>query len=142
MPRYLTFLLLAGGLFAAGCRTCDDRPALFPRLRDTFDRDDERFADRFRDRYPLPAATAPCVPCGGGMGYPVGGLTGGTPMYGGYPGVPQLGTPIYPSGDGTPYRPRRDDELPLPGEYSRPGAADTSRGVAPKPPSSLPTGGK
>lgn len=135
MPRHLTLLLLAGGLLAAGCRTCDDRAGLFPR------------SGAARPALPPATMNDPCVPCASGGGYPVGGLTGGTPTYGGgfvtpsvYPGRPQLGTPTYPNGDGTPYRPWRDDELPLPGEYSRPGAAETGRGTAPKPPGSLPTG--
>lgn len=139
MPRHLTLLLLAGGLLASGCRTCDDRHALFPRMRDALARDDRPAIP------PTPLATDPCLPCAGGGGYPVGGLTGGVP-YGGYatpvvyPGPPQPGTPAYPNGPGQPYRPGRDDELPLPGEYSRPGAAETGRPTAPKPPASLPTG--
>lgn len=150
MPRHLTLLLLAGGLLAAGCRTFEERAGLFPRFRDAIDPDaNHRQPDyRFGDRYARPPAVAgdPCLPCAGGVGYPVGGLTGGVPGYGGYaapvvyPGQPQLGTPIYPNGEGTPYRPRRDDELPLPGEYSRPGAAETGRPTAPKPPGNLPTG--
>lgn len=107
-----------------------------------------------------------CVPCGGytspispyggmtlgmpndlsGYGYAMPAVGGGYGVPTGYPAVPSyssgpmLGTPVYPSGDGTPYRPRRDDELPPPGGYSTPGAAETGRSLAPKPPGSLPTG--
>lgn len=163
MSRVPTLLLLAGLFAAVGCRTFDDRAALFPRLRDAVDRDDDRYAGRgpyTHIPYNTPAASTTCLPCaGGGMTYPGGGMTLGMPTVvgGGYatpmtysPGVtypsgsyplgPTLGTPVYPSGSGQPYRPTRDDELPLPGGYSQPGAAEMGRSVAPKPPASLPTG--
>ncbi len=85
---------------------------------------------------------------GGGYGYgnsmPTTGGSYGIPT--GYSSAPSyssgpvLGTPVYPSGNGSPYQPRRDDELPLPGGYSQPGAVEMGRGVAPRPPGSLPTG--
>jgi hypothetical protein len=155
MPRQFLPLLLAALLAAVGCRTFDDRGVLFPRLRDAADRDDDRYADRFRDRYTLPAATAtnPCAPCSGGTIHP-GGMTLGMPTVvgggyavpmtyspgGTYPSGPTLGPPVYPSGSGQPHRPTRDDELPLPGGYSQPGAVEMGRSVAPKPPGSLPVG--
>jgi hypothetical protein len=160
MPRIPTLLLLAGALAAVGCRTFEDRAGLFPRLRDRLDPDDDhrqpdyRFADRgpythIPYQQPYPSATAGgCVPCSGGAVYPGGGMTLGTPTVGGgyamplgYTHPPGLGQPVYPSGDGSPYRPRRDDELPLPGGYSQPGAVEMGRGTAPKPPGTL-AGGK
>lgn len=167
MPRTLTFLLLAGVLAAAGCRTFEERAGLLPRLRDAIDPDDNhrqpyyRYADRGSPYSNVPYSHTPeavagsCLPCSGmaGTTYP-GGMTLGMPtVVGGgyaapmtyspvptYSSGPVLGTPTYPNGEGTPYRPRRDDELPLPGGYSQPGAAEMGRGVAPKPPTGLPTG--
>jgi hypothetical protein len=165
MPRTRTFLLLAGVLAAAGCRTFDDRAAVFPRLRDAIDPDDNRrqFDDRYAGRGPytnVPYSHTPeavagsCLPCSGvGTTYP-GGMTLGMPtVVGGgyavpmtyssgpvYPAGPVLGAPTYPNGEGIPVRPRRDDELPAPGGYSQPGAAEMGRSVAPKPPTGLPTG--
>ncbi|MCU0706169.1 MAG: hypothetical protein MUF18_19570 [Fimbriiglobus sp.] len=170
MSRLCPLVLLAI-LAAGGCRSFEERPALFPRLRDALDgeRDDDRYADRFRDRYTLPPAVATnnsCLPCSGG-GYP-SGLTLGTPTvigggyalptgysspmayssgpvtYSGttvpaYSSGPILGQPVYPSGPGNTFRPRRDDELPAPGGYSTPGATDVNRSVAPRPPG-LPVG--
>lgn len=149
MPRHLCLLLLLGGLAAAGCRTCNDRAALFPRQNNAVAGLQDSYADRFRDRYALPAATDPCLPCSGlAGGYPTAGLAYGSPaVYGGYAvpatysSTPGLGVPVYPSGNSVPVSPRRDDELPLPGEYSQPGAVEQGR-IAPKPASSLPTAGK
>jgi hypothetical protein len=149
MRRTLTLLSLAGLLAAAGCRTCDDRPGLFGRLRGDA-HDDARQADRGPPPHiPYqPVSPAGCLPCSGGTVYPAGTTLGMPTVVGGgyatptgYPVVPGLATPAYPSGDGTPYRPRRDDELPLPGGYSQPGAAEMGRGTAPKPPGTL-SGGK
>jgi hypothetical protein len=125
-----------------------------------------RYADRGSPYSDLPYSHTPyqpaviggsCLPCSGVGSYP-GGTTLATPAVigGGYavpttyspsPSYPSgsssgpvLGTPTYPNGEGSPYRPRRDDELPQPGGYSQPGAAEMGRGVAPKPPTSLPTG--
>jgi hypothetical protein len=96
-----------------------------------------------------PATAGGCVPCSGGGVYTGGGTTLGMPTVGGggyaaptgYTVPSGLGQPVYPSGDGSPYRPRRDDELPLPGGYSQPGAVEMGRGTAPKPPVTL-SGGK
>lgn len=148
MRRTLTSLSLSAVLVAAGCRTCDDRPGLFGRLRGDA-HDDQRMADRgpYSHIPYQPASAGGCVPCSGGGVYP-GGTTlsmptvvgGGYAMPTGYTTVPGMGQPVYPSGDGTPLRPRRDDELPLPGGYSQPGAVEMGRGTAPKPPVTLPTG--
>jgi len=150
MTRLHKLLIFAGLLAAVGCRTFEDRPALFPRLRNAVD-EDRAYADRLRDRYnqpPAVAATNPCLPCAGMGGTYPSGMTlgmptvvgGGYTLPTGFSSQPMLGPPTYPNGEGMPYRPRRDDELPLPGEYSRPGAAETGRNIAPKPPGSLPTG--
>lgn len=143
MTRLHTLLIFAGLLAAVGCRSFEDRPALFPRLRNG----DDQYASRLREQ-PPPITANPCLPCAGmGTAYPSGmtlGMPtvvgGGYTMPTGFSSQPMLGTPIYPSGNGTPYLPKRDDELPLPGEYSRPGAAEAGRGTAPKPPNSLPVG--
>lgn len=159
MPRIPTLLLLAGAIAAGGCRTFEERAGLFPRLRDRIDPDaDHRQPDyRYADRGPYthipyqqpyqPATGGGCVPCSGGAVYPGGmtmgmpsGVSGGYTVPGGYTTMPGLGTPVYPPGDGSPYRPRRDDELPLPGGYSQPGAVEMGRGSVPKPPGTLPTG--
>jgi hypothetical protein len=130
--------------------------------RQPYYRGDDRLASAPKNAI---APTGNCVPCGGYSSpiNPYGGMTLGSPtvLGGGYatPAVsggygiptgyssgpsyssgPVLGTPIYPSVDGGPYRPRRDDELPQPGGYSQPGAAEMGRSTAPKPPGSLPTG--
>lgn len=147
MTRLQTLLISAGLLAAVGCRTCEERSTLFPRLRGS---NDEQYAKHLREQLPPAVATStPCLPCSGvGMTYPSGTTLGmptvvggsGYAMPTGYSSPPVLNTPIYPSGTGTPYLPKRDDELPLPGEYSRPGAAETGRSTAPKPPSTLPSG--
>ena len=168
MPRPLLLAALAA-LAAVGCRSFEERAGLFPRLRDRLDPDpDHRMEDYRLTRMPPASVTHPtnptyltsggCVPCGGGYSSPMyaGGTTlggyampvtgGGYAVPMGYTGVPSystgpvLGTPVYPSGDGSPYRPRRDDELPQPGGYSTPGAAEMGRNVAPKPITSLPVG--
>ncbi len=154
MARLLRFAPLIALLALVGCRTCEDRP-LFPRFRDSLDRD-ERPSERFRDRnsYGMappaiqPAITAaPNCDCAPGVG-----MVSGGPIYGpgnatpvSYPSGPLMGAPIlqpgygspsYPLGEGSPLpgnggtiRPRRDDELPLPGSYGQPGSVETKRTV-------------
>ena len=135
--------------------------------RQPYYRDGDRHASAPAPTPAIAPTSAGCVPCGGYSSpiNPYGGMTLGTPtvvgggygysmpmVTGGY-GIPTgyssgpsyssgpvLGTPIYPGGTGSPYQPRRDDELPLPGGYSQPGAVEMGRGTAPKPPASLPTG--
>jgi hypothetical protein len=124
-------------LVVTGCRTCDDRPRPFSRLRDAFDREDDRPRSA---RDTTPRMTDPCAPCAGGTGY---GQPLGSPMtWGGGPvaGVPVVVGPTYPGGAGTvvpggTYSPR-DGELPLPGEYAQPRSSDFGR-TAPKPPNTF-----
>ncbi len=141
----LTQLTVVGLLLvAAGCRTCDDRPRPFQRIRDAFDRDDDRARIPPTRNDAGPRLNDPCAPCAGGVpthaGSTLGGSYGGTvigsPM--GMGGGPIMGTPIYPSGPGTvlpqpgSYVPR-DNELPAPGGYSQPGAVDMGRSKPPTP---------
>jgi hypothetical protein len=152
MPRSLRLLAFGLVLLAAGCRTCDDRPRPLQRLRDAFDRDDDRdrpVRPRTDDRLGSnlrPTAPGTCDPCATGGAMPVGRTTGGfggEVIYGGMTtgmvSGPTLGTPVYPGGAGTvlPGTYRRDDELPPPGGYSQPGAVDMGRGGVPRPATSL-----
>lgn len=136
MPRLLHLTIAGLMLLAAGCRTCDDRPGPFKRLRDAFDRDDharDRIAPVRHDA--SPRLGDPCAPCANGIPTHAGSVLGG---YGGpVIGAPMgLGTPIYPSGQGTvlpqpgSFAPR-DNELPAPGGYSQPNPADMGRGKGP-----------
>lgn len=149
----ITYAALSGlFLLAAGCRTCDDRPRAFGRLRDAFDRDD--YARRPPPIAPVPRMSDPCAPCAAGpgvhSGQVLGGSTGGAfalptgwssgPTY----TLPPGGTigPFAPSGPGTTVLPPpgtyapRDNELPPPGGYSQPGAVDMGN-AAPKPANNL-----
>ena len=122
--------------------------------RQPYYRDGDRLAAA--PAQPIAPTSGGCVPCGGGYSspiYPSGGTTLGggygygssmpvvngsygiptgyssVPSYGSMPSYssgPVLGTPVYPNGSGSPYRPQRDDELPLPGGYSQPGAVETA----------------
>lgn len=133
----LTHLTAVGLLLvAAGCRTCDDRPRPFQRIRDAFDRDDDRARIAPERHNAAPRLGDPCAPCANGMpthsGSVLGGSYGGTVI-----GAPMgMGGPIYPSGPGTVLPPPgsyipRDNELPPPGGYSQPNPADMGRGKSP-----------
>lgn len=154
MTTRTRFLIFSVVLFAVGCHTCDDRPHLFGRLRDRFDRDEreplrERLEDRYRDRSAnaVRPATEVCAPCATGTPIYNGTMMSSgasIPMSGmpaGWSSGPTLGTPIMPSGSGTvlppprTYNPR-DNELPLPGSYSQPNPADMGFS-APKPQNNL-----
>jgi hypothetical protein len=146
MTRLVRLSLLGFVLVAAGCRTCDDRPRAFGRLRDALDRDDDRepLRERMENRHAAaPRMADPCVPCSTGAmpysGHVLGGSSAGVI---GAPIMPSGTTwPNYPSGPGTVLPPPgtylpRDNELPAPGGYSQPGAVDMGR-IAPKPSNTL-----
>jgi hypothetical protein len=141
MPRLLQLTIAGLMLLAAGCRTCDDRPGPFKRLRHAFDRDDNAHVAPAKPDTG-PRLSDPCAPCASGVptyaGNVLGGSYGGTvigaPM--GMSSGPVMGTPIYPSGPGTVLPPPgsfspRDNELPAPGGYSQPNPADMGRVKSP-----------
>lgn len=132
MPRLLQLTIAGLMLLAAGCRTCDDRPGPFKRLRHAFDRDDNAHVAPAKPDTG-PRLSDPCAPCASGVPTYAGNVLGGS--YGGTViGAPMgIGSgPIYPSGPGTVLPPPgtyapRDNELPAPGGYSQPNPADMGR---------------